>query len=184
MQPATENFPIDRFGSVAIALHWLIAAGIVTGVAFGLISGAADTPEVTQSMLAVHQSIGTVVLLLAIFRAVWRLTHAVPAPLPAPRLQIIAASVTHGLLYLLLFALPVTGYIGLAARGRAITILGLFDLPRLVPLSRSLSATSQSLHDNGQYLLYVLLALHVGAALYHQYVVKDRILARMWPQRS
>lgn len=183
MQPATEKFPIARFGAVAIALHWLIAAGIVTGVAFGLISGATDTPEVTQSMLAVHSSIGTVVLVLAIFRAAWRLTHPIPAPLPAPGAQIIAASVTHGLLYFLLFALPVTGYIGLAARGRAITIFGLFDLPRLVPLSRSLSSTSQSLHDNGQYVLYMLLAMHVGAALYHQYVVKDRIMARMWPQR-
>jgi cytochrome b561 len=62
-----------------------------------------------------------------------------------------------------------------------ITIFGLFDLPRLVPRGLKLSAAAQNLHDNGQYLLYALLVLHIGAALYHRFVLKDGILQRMWP---
>ena len=103
-----------------------------------------------------------------------------------PRSHKIAAAATHGLLYVTLFAFPVTGYISLAARGRDISIFGLFDLPQLVERSRLLSANSRDLHDYGQYAFYALVALHVAAALYHHFIVKDDILRRMWwsPRRQ
>lgn len=175
----------EKFGPVAIFLHWAIAACIVLSVAFGLISGFADSAEVTQSTLAIHQSVGVTIFVLALVRVVWRLTHPVP-PLPAstPRSQRIAAALTHLTLYLILFALPVTGYVGLAARGRPITIFGLFDLPNVVGRSIKTSAAFQNVHNNLQYFLYGLLVLHVGAALYHQFVMKDGLLARMWPRKA
>lgn len=175
----------EKFGPVAIFLHWAIAACIVLSVAFGLISGYADSAELTQSTMVVHQSLGVTIFVLALVRVAWRLTHAAP-PLPAsmPRSQKIAAAVTHGTLYLILFVMPVTGYVGLAARGRPISIFGLFDLPRVVERSIKTSAAFQNIHDNLQYVLYVLLILHVGAALYHQFVVKDGLLARMWPRKT
>lgn len=175
----------ERFGPVAIFLHWAIAACIVLSVAFGLISGAADSAELTQSTMVVHQSLGVTIFVLALVRVGWRLTHRAP-PLPAamPRSQKIAAALTHGALYLILFVMPITGYVGLAARGRPINIFGLFDLPRVVDRSIKTSAAYQNVHDNLQYVLYALLVLHVGAALYHQFVVKDGLLARMWPQKA
>ena len=180
MQPPTE-----KFGRVAIFLHWVTAAGMVIAVVFGLICVYADGAEVTRETLLIHQSIGTAVFALVIFRVVWRLTHPAP-PLPAetPPSQKIAATMTHALLYATMLALPITGYIALAARGRAISMAGLFDLPRVVPLDRLLSVTAQNLHDYGQYVLYVLLALHIGAALYHHQVLKDGILRRMWIERG
>ena len=151
-------------------------------VALGLTSVYVDSAETTRTATFFHQSVGTVVLVLAIFRFGWRLGHAVP-PLPAsmPGYQRVAAAAAHVALYIMLAALPVTGYIGLAARGRPINIFGLFDLPRVVPLDRQLSVFSQNLHAYLQYPFYGLLLLHVAAALYHHYVVKDDILRRMAP---
>ncbi len=174
----------EAFGPVAVFLHWFIAGCIVLSVAFGLISGYADTAEVTRATMEIHQSIGVTIFLLALARLVWRLTHRAP-PLPEamPRGQKVAAAITHGTLYLILFAMPLTGYVGLAARGRPITIFWLFDLPNVVTRSLKLSASYQNIHDNLQYFLYALLVLHAGAALYHQFVIKDGLLRRMWPQR-
>ena len=172
----------EKFSPVAIFLHWAIAGCIVLSVAFGLISGYADTAEVTRATLEIHQSLGVTIFLLALVRVGWRMTHAAPKlPDAMPRSQKIAAAITHGTLYLILFVMPVTGYVGLAARGRPITIFGLFDLPNVVGRSLKTSAAYQNVHDNLQYVLYALLLLHVGAALYHQFVVKDGMLARMWP---
>jgi cytochrome b561 len=115
-------------------------------------------------------------------RAVWRLTHpAPPLPVETPRAQKAAAAVAHVSLYVLLFFMPLSGYVGLAARGRTITVAGLFDLPNLVPQGLALARRAQSLHENAQYVLYALLAVHIGAALYHRFVLKDGVLARMWP---
>lgn len=175
----------QKFGPVAIFLHWAIAGCIVLSVAFGLISGYADSAEVTQSTLAIHQSVGVTIFILALVRVVWRLTHPAP-PLPAstPKSQKIAAALTHFTLYVILFALPVTGYVGLAARGRPITIFGLFDLPNVVARSIRTSAAFQNVHNNLQYFLYALLIMHIGAALYHQFVMKDGLLGRMWPRKA
>ena len=175
----------ERFGPVAIFLHWFIAVCIVFSVAFGLISGYADTAEVTRTTMEVHQTIGVTIFFMALARLGWRLTHPAPKlPAAMPRSQKIAAAITHGTLYLILFALPITGYVGLAARGRPITLFGLFDLPNVVTRSLKTSAAFQNVHNNLQYILYALLILHVGAALYHQFVIKDGLLSRMWPRRA
>ena len=176
MQPAQGNF-----GRVTVLIHWLVAAATVVTVICGLTTVYANGAALTRSSLFVHQTIGFGIFLVMIFRALWRVTHPAP-PLPGdtPRNQRLAAAATHILLYVTMFALAITGYTGLAARGRDITIAGLFNLPLIVPMDRPLSVTSQALHNYGQYLLYALLALHVGAALYHHFVLKDGLLRRMW----
>ncbi len=176
MQPTQGNF-----GRVTVLIHWLVALVTVITVICGLVTVYADGAALTRSSLFFHQTIGFGIFLIMIFRTLWRVTHPAP-PLPdeTPRHQKIAAAATHILLYVTMFALTITGYTGLAARGRDITIAGLFDLPLIVPLDRELSVTSQALHNYGQYILYALLALHVGAAIYHQFVLKDGLLRRMW----
>ncbi len=179
------GLPAAKFGPVAIFLHWLMAAGVVVGVIFGVISADTNDAALTRETLRVHQSIGVTMFLLGVLRLAWRLTHPAP-PLPAamPRGQKIAAAATHWALYLVLLVMPVTGYLGLAARGREITIFGVFDLPHLVAPNLKLSAPVRSIHEYGQYVLYVLLALHVGAALYHRFVLNDGVLELMWPGRK
>jgi cytochrome b561 len=176
MQPTQGNF-----GRVTVLIHWLVAIFTAITVICGLTTTYADSTELTRSSLFLHQTIGFSIFLIMIFRTIWRLTHAAP-PLPSdmPRNQKAAAVATHILLYVAMFTLIATGYTELAARGRDITIAGLFDLPLIVPLNRPLSVASQSLHSYLQYVLYALLALHIGAALYHQLILKDSLLRRMW----
>jgi len=172
----------EKFGRVTIFAHWVTALLVVGSVVLGLVSVYADGAETTRAATLVHQSLGMVIFLLVLFRVIWRLTHPAP-PLPAttPRYQTVLSSLTHALLYVTLIALPITGYLGLAARGRDISMFGLFILPNPIPLSRTLSVSAQDLHNNGQYLLYVLVALHVAAALFHYFILKDGVLNRMLP---
>lgn len=177
--------PPEKFGPVAIALHWIMALGVVLSVIFGLGTVYIDDTQTSRSALGLHQSIGFVMLLLALGRLYWRVTHPAPAPLAAmPKGQRVASLITHATLYLFLLGMPVTGYIGLAARGREIPVFGLFDLPHLVPRSFDLSATAQDIHYYAQYALYALVVLHIAAALYHRFVLKDGVLERMLPGRK
>ena len=177
--------PAEKFGRVTIVVHWVTAIGVLISAIIGLISVYTNDTETTRIATAVHQSIGITLFTLVIFRSAWRLTHAVPPPVAGtPPAQQLAANAVHALLYVILFALPITGYTGLAARGRDITIFGLFDLPHVVPLSRTLSVNAQNLHMYLQYALYALVLLHVGAALYHYYIMKDGLLRRMWGLRA
>jgi len=178
MQPHAS----EKYGRVTIFLHWVTAGLIVFSVSLGLTAVYSEGSEATQLATFLHQSIGTLIFCLALFRAGWRLGHPAPAlPEAMPRYQRFAAAATHLALYFMLILMPISGYVGLAARGREISIFGIFTMPQLVPLSRQLSVSAQNLHNYSQYALYALLALHVGAALYHHYVVKDDILKRMSP---
>jgi len=180
MQP-----PAQKFGPVPMALHWIMAAGLVLAVIFGLSTVYIDETETSRAALGVHQSLGFVMFLLALARLYWRVTHAPPPPPEGfPRSQRIVSAVTHGTLYLFLLIMPISGYVGLAARRREIPIFGLFDLPHLAPRSFDLSANAQTFHFYASFALYALVILHVGAALYHRFVLKDSILERMMPRRK
>ncbi len=176
---------VGKFGLEMILLHWIIAAAMAVAVIYGLVSSYAETAEQTQSAMIMHQSIGILILILALVRVAARLRRpAPPLPTDMPRFQKGVAIATHGLLYFTLLAFPITGYIALAARGRAISFFGLFDLPTLLPTDLSLAARADNLHITAQWALYGLVVLHVAAALYHQFIVKDGVLLRMWPTRK
>lgn len=162
-----------------------MALGLLLAVVFGLGAVYVNDTQTSRASLAVHQSIGFLMLLLAIVRLYWRVTHTPPPPPEGlPRGQRVAAAITHVTLYLFILGMPISGYIGLAARGRPITVFGLFDLPHVVPRSFDLSARAQDLHYYAQFAFYVLVVLHVGAALYHHFVAKDGILERMLIRRK
>ncbi len=160
-----------------------MAVGLVAAVIFGLGTVYIDDTMTSRRALAVHQTIGFVMMLLAFGRLYWRITHK-PPPDTLSRANRIVAAVTHGTLYLFLLGMPLSGYIGLAARGRPIEVFGLFELPHLAPRSFDLSANAQTLHYYAQFALYALVALHVAAALYHHFILKDGVLRRMWPGRK
>lgn len=170
---------------MAISLHWLMVVGVVLAVGFGLGTVYINDTQTSRSALEVHQTVGFIMLLLALARLVWRFTHKPPpAPEGMPVSQKVAAALMHWTLYLFLLGMPISGYVGLAARGRPITVFGLFDLPHVVPRSFDLSGDAQTLHYYAQFAMYALIVLHIAAALYHHFILKDGILARMLPQRK
>jgi cytochrome b561 len=172
-----------RFGPIAILLHWSVALVIVVVVALGLYLESLDLGDTKNLVLATHKSIGLTILGLMCVRVAWRLTHPAP-PLPATmsQLQRWLANMTHVALYVVAFAMPLSGYTSVAARGRDTEFFGLFLVPTWVPLDRAWSNASETAHVYGQYVLYALVAAHVAAALYHHFIVRDDVLKRMWPK--
>jgi cytochrome b561 len=174
--------PVKKFAPVAIALHWTIAAALIFSVISGLGYVYIDDTRTSRLSLEIHQTIGFVIFLLALVRLYWRVTHAPPPPPEGyTRAQRSAAFVTHATLYLFIVGMPISGYMGLAARGREIPVFGLVNLPHLTPLSFDLSNSATTLHYYSQYALYALVVIHVAAALWHHFILKDDVMRRMLP---
>jgi cytochrome b561 len=165
----------------AAVLHWLAACLIVGGFAVGLwMTGLALGPLKIR-VYAYHKWIGVTVFLLAALRIAWRWRHPPPPPVPMPEWQRRAAGVTHLLLYVLMFAIPLSGWAHSSATGVSVAYLDLVTLPDLVAKDRSLAAVLKAVHVALNYTLLALVFVHAGAALKHHVVDRDGLLARMSP---
>ncbi|MBA2936255.1 cytochrome b [Sphingomonas sp. CGMCC 1.13654] len=185
----------ERYTGIAILLHWLIAAGIILNVALAWIwPHLAD--EQVRPAIDIHKSIGVTVLGLAIMRLLWRLTHRPPAyPAGYRPWERASSHAVHWLLYLIMFAMPLTGWIMDSAWKDAAShpmhYFGTFEWPRIAFFQHLDPATMDRLHGlfgaghvAGAYALYALFSLHVGGALKHQWLDREAELQRMWPGRD
>lgn len=183
------------WGAVARGLHWLIAGLLLVQVPLGfrmnavydelLATRATDFGPLLQlSML--HHTTGFLILILATIRLGWRATSTTPAPTPGlAAYQRWLAGATHAFLYALLFAFPLSGWAALSAYEGEFPIyfFGFDAVPRLVPQADGSHAPYEfyaEIHEACWRAGAVLLALHVAAALWHQFVRRDGLLARMW----
>ena len=167
------------------ALHWLnaILAALAIALAYG-ISGTARHSDARELLLMLHGSVGIAILAAMLFWAGWRLRHrAPPRPPVLTRIELYLAHATQGALFLLFIAMPISGYAMLAAAGQAVSFFGLVAIPPLVPQSGQLAQTAVALHLLGEFLIYGLLIVHVGAALVHGFIRRDGIFERMLPRR-
>lgn len=157
--------------------HWLTAVLVIAMIPLGF--GIANY-DLGDTLYNSHKSFGFVVFVVVVLRLVYRLTHPVP-PLPAdiPAIQRLAAHANHWALYALLLAQPVVGWIATSAYPAPIPIFGLFDLPPIWPENRALSDRLYELHGWIGLALAALIALHIAAVIYHQFIRKDNLLARM-----
>lgn len=164
----------SRYSTVAILFHWSIALLVIANMAigFGLV-GAMST----------HKAIGITVLVLTVLRIGWRLTHR-PPPLPAnvPGWQAKAAWVSHALFYVLLIAMPITGWLMVSNSDvlRPLTWFGLFDIPYLT-ISPAAGDAGHDIHELLALPFAGLIMLHVAAALKHHLIDRDSVLTRMAP---
>ncbi|MGE5623328.1 MAG: cytochrome b [Bacillota bacterium] len=172
-----------RYSILAILLHWLIALLIVAAFALGVTM--VDIPGITPTKLKYfswHKWIGVTVLGLVCVRLLWRLTHAAPPyPLAMPGWQKTAAHGLHGLLYVLMFAVPVSGYFYSLAAGVPVVYLGVVPLPVLIEPDPALKPVLKQVHYAMNMAMLAAVALHVAAALKHQFVDRDGVLKRMLP---
>ena len=129
-----------------------------------------------------HKSIGVTVLLLALARLAWRLMHPAPVPLAImPVWQQRAATAVHALLYVLLLAIPLTGWLYSSAAGAQTAYLGLVQLPDLLARDKALAAQLKLVHVTLNYTTLALVVMHAAAALKHHVVDRDDVLRRMLP---
>ena len=175
----------DRWGGISQLLHWTIAVLILTIGAVGLLMGELPRSPKWFWVYTAHKSLGLTVLALVLVRIGWRLYAGAPRPVPGtPRLQALLASATHGAIYLLILALPLSGWIYDSANAlRPFRWFGLVEVPKLVAPDEALAASAHGAHEWLFWLLMALVAGHAGAALYHHFIQRDATLARMLPRR-
>jgi cytochrome b561 len=177
-----------RYSAVAMALHWVLALAILTAFAVGLyVEGLPFSPEKLK-LLNWHKWAGVTILFLSVLRLVWRLTHR-PPELPAkvrqnmPGWQTAAFHGTHHLMYLLFFVVPLAGWAYSSAKGFPIVWFGVLPLPDLLGKDEALAHFFKEAHELAAFGLIGLVALHVAAALKHQFIDRDGLLDRMRPGR-
>lgn len=172
-----------RWGSVAKVLHWVLAALILVGFFLGWIAVLMELSPAKLDLFVWHKSIGLLVLLLAVFRVLWRLANPVPGlPVSIPRWQRIAARTDHLAQYVLMLALPLSGWIIDSAANIPFRVFWLFPLPRLTDPGEPLEEMARQVHLWMSIILAVLVVGHVGAALWHHFVARDDVLRRMLPR--
>ena len=181
--------PSTRYGATAIALHWVLAAALVGIFCVGLyMTGLSFSPQ-RLKLYNWHKWAGVSILALSLLRLLWRLTHR-PPELPAamaaamPRWQHIAHHGTHHLMYALFFIVPLVGWAYSSAAGFPIVWFGVLPLPSFVPVSPELAAFIKPWHQITAYALAALVVLHVAAVVKHQFIDRDKLLARMFPGRG
>ena len=172
-----------RYGGVAQALHWLVAA-LVLGQ-FGLGWTMSDLPlgQLRFDLSQIHRSLGLTVFALVAVRLAWRLGHP-PPPLPAglPAWQRAAARTTHALFYLLLLVQPLIGFLQSNAANLPVVVWGVLPLPALIASDEALGEALIEVHEIIARVLLALILLHVAAALRHHFLLKDDVLRRMLPR--
>ncbi len=173
-----------RWGAVSVTFHWLVAGLIGVMIGLGLIMVELPLGSRKLEWYALHKSLGITVLALMTLRFGWRLVNPTP-PLPddlRPYERGLAKA-THAGLYILLLAMPLSGWLMASASPLPTSLWGWFPLPRLIGTDDSLVGTLASVHRWLGYAILAVLALHIAAALKHHFVLKDDTLRRMLPVR-
>ncbi|KAB7777411.1 MULTISPECIES: cytochrome b [Xanthomonas] len=180
---SARNTP-DRWGSVSQTLHWLIAALILLLGVVGLTMGELPKTPKYFWVYTAHKSLGLTVLALVIVRLGWRLYAGAPKPVPGtPGWQERIADATHALLYVMIFAIPLSGWLYDSASGlRPFRWFGLVAVPKLSAPNEHLRDLSHTVHEWGFWLLIAVVLAHAGAAFYHHLFQRDATLVRMLPR--
>lgn len=171
-----------RYTHTAITLHWLIALLIFAAFPLGVYMHDLPLSPYKLRLYSYHKWIGVTVFVLAAIRLAWRATHRPPAmPENMPNWEKFAAHATHYALYVLIFIIPVSGWLMSSAKGFQTVWFGVLPLPDLVGKDKALGDLLHEVHEVLNFLLLGLVAGHVGAALKHHLIERDDILARMLP---
>lgn len=176
----------DRYGWIAMLLHWgmagLLLALVVLGIYMVRLPDVGFDQEKITLILA-HKALGMVALGVAVARLLWRLTNALPRFVDGlPPWQEVSALFVHMWLYVLMFLLPVTGWLMSSAGGYPTPVFSWFDAPDLIARNEHLFHTLIAVHRWLGYAFTLVILLHAAAALRHHFVQRDATLRKMIPR--
>ncbi len=180
------NMRTDRalaYDPVARATHWLTVLLVLTEYIVGSLMPDIHWGTPRGTLIRWHLALGSGILLLVLFRILWRLTHKAPPPPPElPAWQDRISRITHLAIYVTLILMPLTGWASASARDWPVRAFGVIPLPALVAYKAKIGFRLGDVHADVIYwILLGLIAMHVGAALYHRFVKRDSVLSRMLP---
>jgi cytochrome b561 len=185
MPPArmsTDAHRPSRYSATAQAIHWCTAILVLVAFLYG--PGGSEQRVYAIARDAdrqLHETLGLTVFALVVFRVLWRLVDVRPDPVPVTRWMGIASKAVQNLLYLLLFAVPMTAMSGAWLEGHPLTLLGGLSIPSPLPLAHASGALLATVHTwLGDTILWTA-GLHALAALFHQFILRDGVLRSMLP---
>ena len=171
-----------QYGTTAKAFHWLVVALLLVQYPLGWLM-----PDIHRGMkpgvaMSFHVSLGILILLAIVVRMLWRLTHPVAPDNTLPPWQRLISQAMHWLLYALVLATTLTGWLFASFRGWSMSLFYLVPLPMLASENAAAGKAIDGLHQVMEWALLVLIGLHVATALAHLFVYRDRIMRRMLPE--
>jgi cytochrome b561 len=164
-------------------LHWAVAACVLTTIPVALTMNRISEGPLQDTLFNLHKSLGPLILLLMTLRLINRLIVGAPEPEPTiARWQKAVSSTVHGLLYVLLFAMSIVGYVANSAYGTTTPFFGLFEIPMIIEKNEALSEKLFVFHKYTGWFVGILVVVHIGAALQHHFIHGDNVLRRMLPR--
>jgi cytochrome b561 len=170
-----------QYGTTAKVFHWLIVALLLVQYPIGWLM-----PDIHRSMkpgaaMTFHVSFGMVILVLIVLRLAWRRAHPVAPESSLPPWQRLSSEAVHWLLYALVLAATVTGWLFASFRGWSMSLFYLAPLPMLVSDNAAAGKTMDGLHQAMEWALLIMIGIHVASAMAHLFIYRDRIMQRMLP---
>ena len=173
----------NRYTTTAMILHWLMAILLACLFAVGIYMHELPLSPWKLQIYSWHKWAGVTAFVLVLARLAWRFTHR-PPPLPInmSRSAELAAHAAHALLYLLMIAIPVSGWLMSSAKGIQTVYFGVIPIPDLIGKNRELGNLLKEIHAILNFTLAAVVVIHIGAALKHHLIDKDNVLTRMLPR--
>ena len=171
----------STYGSITKILHWLIFLFVIVLLFVGYFAQDIGDKSIRSNIINMHKLLGLVVLFLMLFRALWVLVNVKPAlPAETPPWQRIIERIIHLLMYIVLIAMPISGWVMTSANRKPPHFFSwILSLP--VPNSKSIGNNAWQVHQTIAIIIIVLVSIHVLAAFYHYFIKKDNVLQRMLP---
>jgi cytochrome b561 len=170
-----------QYGTTAKVFHWLVLALLLVQYPIGWLMPDIHRGMTPGAAMTFHVSIGIVILLLIVLRFAWRLAHPVAPESSLPPWQRLSSEVVHWLLYALVLATTVTGWLFASFRGWSMSFFYLAPLPMLASENAAAGKAFDGLHQAMEWTLLAAIGIHVAAALVHIFIYRDRIMQRMLP---
>ena len=171
-----NNISVQKWSVSSRIFHWIIALLLVITSILMLLYGLDEN----KTYLSLHKAFGMSIVFWMIARVINRVMTKAPAPIPMPKIQMIVSQLTHFLLYALLIAMPIAGLLMSVYGGRPVDMFGLLEIPVFVTPSRSSARFYNDVHTDILWPMIVVFTLaHIGAAFFHQWIKKDKLIDRM-----